>query len=243
MTHGRKAILGMVVLIILLGGALSLIPQITGRPLLGWQECQPLRSPIDLSQVTSVLYPGQYRGGDYKAHGGFRLDGASNNVVVSAPLDAKLVGAGRYIEMGEVQYIFDFKTDCGLEYRFDHLLTLTPKLQTIIEKLPPAQEGNSKTHTVRPSVMVTAGEPIATAVGFTTGDHGPNVSFDFGLYDRRTKNEASNDPAWAKLHTENRDQIFHGVCWLELLPAAETAQLKSLPGGDSQSGKQSDYCK
>jgi hypothetical protein len=243
MTRGRKILLGVGVLVILLGGILFLVPAVTGRPLLGWNECQPLRSPVDVSLVTSVLYPGQYRGGHYKAHGGFRLDGSSNTVTVSAPLDATLVKAAQYLEMGEVQYLLDFKTDCGLEYRFDHLLTLAPKLQAVADKLPPPQEGNSRTHNVDSAITVTAGEPIASAVGFTKGEHGPNVSFDFGLYDRRTENEASHNPAWAELHSKEKYHTWHGVCWLDVLPPTEATRLKSLPGGDSTSGKQSDYCR
>jgi len=207
------------------------------------KTCPPLLSPVDVAYVTSVLYPGQTRGGHYKAHGGFRMDGLDNGATVRAPLDAQMINAGRYIEIGETQYIFDFKTDCGLEYRFDHLRTLSPKLQAVVSKLPEAKEGNSNTHSVRPSVVVTAGEILASEVGFAQGDHGPNVSFDFGLYDRRKKNEVSKDPAWAELHKDNKYQAFHAVCWLDWLPAADSALLRQLPGGDFHSGKQSDYCR
>ena len=49
----------------------------TGNP----PDCGPVlfQNPTDLSKVTSMLYPGQYRGqintgDDYKPHGGFRFD-------------------------------------------------------------------------------------------------------------------------------------------------------------------------
>lgn len=188
--------------------------------------CPTLQSPVDIANVTSVLYPGQVRGGDYKAHGGFRLDGLpNNNVTVTAPVSAKLVQAGRYIEIGEVQYIFIFKTDCGLFYRFDHLLTLTPKFQAVADKLPPAVESRSNSVAVRPAVKVETGETIATAVGFRQSGSNPNVSFDFGVY---------------LGHFSFSD---HGLCWLDLLPSEDAARLKALPGGDHQSGKTSDYCK
>lgn len=216
----------------------------TGRlPFVSKKECPAFISPVDVSHVVSVLYPGQLRGGDYKAHGGFRMDSKTNDIIVKAPLDAKLTAAGRYIEIGEVQNIMDFKTDCGLEYRFDHLLTLSPKFQAIMAKLPEAQESRSNTYGVRPAVAVVAGEVIATAVGFTKSEHGvPNVSFDFGLYDRRNKNEASKNQEWAKAHKEHTYTSYHGVCWLDWLPADDAAHLKTLPGGDYLSGKQSDYC-
>jgi hypothetical protein len=244
MTRGPKVLL--LVLVLMLVGSLAFF--FIGRKqkhrtssFAPKKACPQLLSPVDVSQVTAILYPGQTRGGHYKAHGGFRLDKPENNVIVKAPMDATLMAASRYIEIGEVQYLFDFKTACGLEYRFDHFAKLSPKLQDVVEKLPAAEEGNSKTHNVR-GVSVAAGEVLATAVGFTQGEHGPNVSFDFGLYDRRQKNEASKNPDWAKAHKENSDQTYHAVCWLDWLPTADAAIVKSLPGGDYVSGKQSDYC-
>jgi hypothetical protein len=55
----------------------------------------PLRilSPVNLTAVISILYPGQYRGGNYKPHGGFGFDsnlGQAVNVV--APLLEWLCG-------------------------------------------------------------------------------------------------------------------------------------------------------
>lgn len=211
--------------------------------------CSPtaLKSPVDVSLVTSVLYPGQVRGGDFKPHGGFRLNNTDNNLAnVVAPLAAKVTGGSRYIEMDELQYMFDFKTDCGLEYRFDHLKTLSPKLQAAADKLPEAEVDNSRTSRVS-NVSVEAGEIIATAVGFENSPpgapEGPNASFDFGLYDKRQKNAASEDSSWVAAHKEEGDQAIYAVCWLDWLPAAESAVLKALPGGDSTSGKTSDYCR
>ena len=211
--------------ILLIGGSLVIVVGL----ILGYDwvrgskenTCPTLQSPVDTGLVTSVLYPGQLRGGDYKAHGGFRLDGLkTNDVVVRAPISAKLIRAGRYIEIGELQYIFIFETDCGLKYRFDHLRTVAPKFQSMVEKLPTAVEGRSNFVTVRPTIKVETGEVIATAVGFKQSGT-PNVSFDFGVY------SGFGDK---------------GLCWLDLLPPEDTTRLKALPGGDHQSGKTSDYC-
>src|SRR3989344_2788331 len=103
--------------ILLIGGSLVIVVGL----ILGYDwvrgskenTCPTLQSPVDTGLVTSVLYPGQLRGGEYKAHGGFRLDGLkTNDVVVRAPISAKLIRARRYIEIGELQYIFIFETDC-----------------------------------------------------------------------------------------------------------------------------------
>src|SRR3989338_6078726 len=133
MNRGWK--LGLIILTVLVigvGAALHFARK-SGGILVAKKECPLLRSPVDVAHVTSILYPGQTRGGHYKAHGGFRMDSSDNNAVVRAPYDARLIAAGRYIEIGEVQYIFDFNTDCGLEYRFDHFKTLAPKLQAVID--------------------------------------------------------------------------------------------------------------
>lgn len=88
-----------------------------------------LQTPVDIDKVTGMLYPGQERGGHFKWHGGFRFDNSKHDeIIVHAPLDATVTHGSRYIENGAVQYMFDFQTDCGIRYRFDYLVTLSPKL-------------------------------------------------------------------------------------------------------------------
>lgn len=192
-----------------------------------------LSSPADLSLATSVLYPGQTRGNDYKPHGGLRFDNSnSSEITIKAPMDSKLTSGSRYIEQGEIQYLLEFTVACGIKYRFDHLLTLTDKFQKAIDgSLTAAKPNNSQTSDFKPAVDVVKGEPIATAVGFANIS---NVSFDFGVYDMRKDNGTSG----------STDLARHGVCWLrDWLPPTDSAILATLPGGDSTSGKNSDYCK
>ena len=186
-----------------------------------------LKSPVDLNLTTSILYPGQVRGGDFKPHGGFRFDNSKNEAIeVKMPRAAKFVEASRYIEMGEVQYMFDFETSCGIRYRFDHLLVLTPKFAKIAEGLPKAKVDDSRTTSIRPSVDVEEDEVIATAVGFKNTK---NVFVDFGVYDKR-----------GKFFSNPRD---NAVCWFDLLPPKDATLVKSLPPADSISGSQSTLCK
>lgn len=185
-----------------------------------------LQTPVDMNLVTSILYPGQERGGDFKPHGGFRFDNATTNALdVRAPMDATLSDASRYLEEGEVQYMFDFQSDCGIRYRLDHLLTLAPKFAAIDDQLPDAREHDSRTVPVKP-IPVKAGEVIATAVGFTENT---NVFVDFGVYDLRGKGRTNPRP--------------YAVCWFDLLPPADAAKVKALPSGDSHSGTESTLCK
>lgn len=212
----------------------------------GWQAfgtppaCpEPLfTSPIDLTRVTSVLYPGQTRGGNYKPHGGFRFDTNTNNeVTVSAPLTGKIVNGSRYLVNGELQYTFDIIADCGIMYRLGHLLTLPAKFMPLVEAFPPAQEGDSRTTPVDPPVEITQGDIIAIAVGV---EKETNVFVDWGVYDLRSKNTISQDATWRTLHPSDLEQ--QAVCWFDLLPATDAARVRSLPPADPTSGSTSDYC-
>jgi hypothetical protein len=195
-------------------------------------------SPVNLQDVTAILYPGQTRGGNYKPHGGFRFASASNTVSVVAPMDAVIVNGSRYIEGGETQYLFTFINPCGIMYRFDHLATLSPALQAIADTLPPAQVDDSRTTNITSGVSVKAGDSIARAVGFRTTN---NVSVDFGLYDLRTTNTASQNAAYAASHSA--EQAQHAICWLPLLPNGDATIAAGLPAGDQAAGKTSDYCR
>jgi hypothetical protein len=195
-----------------------------------------LQTPVDLSKVTSILYPGQERGGNYKAHGGFGFDNATDNLVtVKIPLNGKISRVVRYREMGEIQYLFEFDGNCGVSFRFDHLRKLTPKFEAVVNVFPIKED--TRTDPVNPPVAVTVGEVIATEVGFLN-----NVSVDFGVYDMRQKNEASKDPVWASAHSQYPADSY-GICWLNSLPQADSAVVNLLPGRDGKFEKKSDYCK
>lgn len=212
--------------------------------------------PVDIDKATSVLYPGQIRGGNYKAHGGFRFDGSKpNEIIVRAPYDAKVIAGARYPIEGEIQYTFDFEHPCGIRYRFGHLLTLPPKFQAIAEKFPLPEGLDSRTTQVSPAIEVKQGEIIATAVGLTKGGpsiHGGyNTFVDWGVYDFRKKNEASQRPDWANAHTSqdptwstyyNSDINIYAVCWFEWISESDKEKVLSLPSADFISGKSSDYC-
>lgn len=195
--------------------------------------------PVDISKVTAILYPGQTRGGNYKAHGGFRFD-SDNNINVTAPLEANLVSGSRYIESGEVQYLFTFINSCGLAYRLDHLHTLSDKFQKIADQLPEAKVDDSRTTNFNHPAEIAKGEQVATKVGFVNTK---NVGVDFGVYDLRKTNEASTVAAFATAHENFKEFIFYGICWLKELPDELSQKVLALPAGDGASGKTSDYCK
>ena len=195
-----------------------------------------LQTPVDLSKVTSILYPGQERGGNYKAHGGFGFENATDNsVTVTIPLSGKITSVVRYKEMEEIQYLFEIEGDCGVSFRFDHLRKLTPKFEAVVNAFPIKED--TRTDPVSPPVPVLVGEVIATEVGFLN-----NVFVDFGVYDMRQKNEASQDPAWASVHSQFPTHSY-GICWLDSLSQADSVAVKSLPSRDANNGTKSDYCK
>lgn len=210
--------------------------------LAGFSKDQPpcpeplsFQTPVDLNKVTSILYPGQKRGGDFKHHGGFRFDNSkSDDIEVRAPLDSYLKEAQAYTERGEVQYLFDFAHPCGLVYRFDHLETLSPKLAEFAKTLPVLSEEEWKSGSgvhqkdlTNLNISVKQGELIATSVGFRKTN---NAFVDLGVYDLRGKNMFQNPRN-------------NAICWFDLLPASDSARVKSLPAGDSKSGTQSTLCK
>lgn len=198
-------------------------------------------SPVDVTQATSILYPGQTRG-IYKPHGGFRLDNNKTNVVdIKLSLDAKVIRASRYIQTGQVQYMLDFENECGVAMRYDHLRTLAPKFQAIVDKLPEPKVNDSTTTDIRDGTKYKAGEVIATQVGFI--DPLQNTTFDYGVYDYRQPNNASKDPTYASAHKNSNASDYYAICWLNDLPAKDSAIVKQLPGGDGKAGKSSDYCK
>lgn len=201
-----------------------------------------LESPIDISKVTSILYPGQTRGpsiNDYKAHGGFRFDNTTNNSVeVRSPLDGYVWRGARFYVNGEIQYGFDIVTECGIMQRFGHLYELSPKFQELASKMRPAVEGDSRTTDLIPYQKISKGELIATKIGLPG-----NIGMDWGVYDLRKENDASKDPNFREKHFFQRWYDYHGICWLDLLTADQKSTAKSLPGGDGVMGKTSDYCK
>ncbi len=193
-------------------------------------------TPINLARVTSVLYPGNIRSGDYRPHGGFRLDGPGETGAISvvAPMASTVYRAARYLVNGEVQHMFDFINACGILHRLDHLRDLSPRFQQIAASLPPAAEVDSRTTLVAPGQTVSAGETIATRVGFLSG----NVFVDWGVYDLRTQNESSANPSWLAQHPG--EFAAYAICWFDNLSPGDSARVRSLPPSGGQGA--SDYC-
>lgn len=204
-----------------------------------------IKSPVDMSLVTGILYPGQTRGGDFKAHGGFRLDNSNNNINVYLPISATIWRGSKYLEEGEYQIILDFISDCGIMIRFDHLLTLSNDLKFYEDQLPLGGENESRTTNFSNIKKFDAGSLIAVEIGHKSPKK--NVGFDLGVYDLRTKNEISlTNSAWADAHANKKEQAYFAICWLNNLEEPDKTIAKSFPGPESSSsgdGKTSDYCK
>ncbi|MDA0263506.1 MAG: hypothetical protein O3A93_05110 [Chloroflexi bacterium] len=195
-----------------------------------------LQTPVDMSIVTSALWPGQQRGA-YVAHGGFRFDGnADNNVTVRAPVGSHLVQAAKYLESGVPQYLLFFSVPCGFFYRFDHVLEVPPELAEALKDIPPANSGDSRTSFINPPFWVDQGDVVGTAVGIPPA----NIFVDFGLYDVRKPNNVVPNPAWADLFASDKEFGHYGVCFFDYLPAADGEKMRSLPTG--KEGATSDFC-
>jgi hypothetical protein len=187
-------------------------------------------TPVDLSLLNVVGMPGVYRGFSYKPHGGFRADSSPDGKIdVKMPTDATLVGLTRYYEgtPSSLQYLLTFETDCGIAFRFDHLHTLAPAFQKIADTTPEPKKDDTRSDPNTPFTRTKfrAGELVATAVGFPAAR---NFGFDFGVYDYRHRNEISKNSKWASIHNQYQAQEWFGVCWLDMLPDADTAKAKGL---------------
>lgn len=202
----------------------------------------------DIDQATSILYPGQSRsgsfeglGGTYKAHGGIRFDKSkTNEIKVVMPFNGSVTRASNLLIEGEKQYGFDIVNECGIMIRLGHLHDLTPDFQKIADKAPVGGVNNSQTTKISPSVAFKVGDVIATVVGFKNTN---NTGFDYGVYDLRSNNQASKDPAYQAAHKDTAETAYHGLCWPNNLSAKDMKTVKALPGGDGATGKTSDYCK
>jgi hypothetical protein len=197
-------------------------------------------APSDLSLANSVLYPGQVRGGNYKPHGGIGFPATTNSIEVKAIMDGDVTSGSRYIESGEVQYLFWIENDCGIAYRFDHILTPSATMKPIVDQLPAAKENDSRTTNFEKPLKLKAGDIVATAVGFSKSPK--NVSYDLGVYDLRKQNSAAT-PEFKAKHQNVLAQAAYAVCWFDMFSSQDTATLKSLPSRDQSMGKTSDYCK
>lgn len=206
-------------------------------------------SPVDFIEVEAVLLPGQYRGYNYKPHGGFSVaSGTAGQVQVKMPVDGTITGLTRYLEGpngGVLQYLVTFVNDCGLEIKFDHLATLSPHLQAIAETRPPAKldDTRSDPNNKPAPELFKAGEVIATVVGNPSV---PNYGFDFGVLDYRQQNNISKNKDWAVLHDTYTANEWYGICWLDKLPGEDADIAKELSEKVINLNKQnvvSDYCK
>lgn len=199
-----------------------------------------LASPVDLTSATAMLYPGQTRG-IYKPHGGvIYANNKTNEVDVKLAIDSKLVRVARYVQTGQVQYMLDFVSPCGVAVRYDHLHTLTEPFMDIMSKLPEPKVDDSRTTDVDGADYKT-GTLIATKIGFLAPIQ--NTTLDFGVYDYRQPNNASKDATYAAAHVTGKHTDYYAICWLNDLPAKDKALALALPGGDGKMGKTSDYCK
>jgi hypothetical protein len=201
--------------------------------------------PIDdVGIVEAVLDPGQVRGGDYKAHGGFLL--TDSNVMVRSPLDGYLVGAAVYLERqpndpsskAEIQYILDIQHPCGYAVRFDHLKVLSPEIATALSAVPVRED--SQGTMLNPPVRVTRGQVLATTVGHT--EYSVNRAFDFGVYDARAVQPNRRSRAELLAFGPSGELGMYAVCWLDLFGSEKASTLRALPRTTTEAAQGSDVC-
>lgn len=204
-------------------------------------KCSTLvfESPINISKVTSILYPGQYRKDGYVSHGGFRYDNPNvNNLKVISPINGYVRdGNRRIVQNGAVQYDFDIINSCGIMMRLDHLTNLSPKFQKLADRLPKPVKGDSRTTILKPYTMVKKGAWVGTQIKTDV-----NYGLDWGVFDLRKKNNASRNLTYREKHKKYAEQDLYALCGINYLTPKEKLIAKSLPAADEIAGKKSDYC-
>jgi len=201
-------------------------------------------SPVNVDDATSVGFPGTYRGKSYKVHGTFSLSKSSE---VKLPADATLDGMSRYYEgePAELQYAVHFETDCGVAFYFDHLYTLSPRLQELANRLPEPKRNDTRVspNDAPPRIKMNAGDTVAVATGApAVGRYG----IDFGVIDYRHRNKISQNRQWVALHNSYSASEWYGACWFDMLPGGDAQKAKDLSVVQADTRRVakfvSDYC-
>ena len=186
--------------------------------------------------------PGQIRGGSYKPHGTIRW---SNQVYVPgidirAPFDGVIVAAWHYLVEGQYQFGVNFVSPCGFMIRIGHLNSAGPKVASILSKLSPAMENDSRESNLQSPVALVKGDVIATAVGIPSGRADSVGTFvDFALLDLRSANQRTLSSVAAASDVK---YSRYAVCWYEgqYLGNGDKAKASALAYSNGDSA--SDYC-
>ncbi|MBI4093902.1 hypothetical protein HY417_02975 [Candidatus Kaiserbacteria bacterium] len=207
-------------------------------------ELLVLPSPVDLSLVTAILYPGQVRGDgpeDFKPHGGFIFKAGNKSVELRAPMDGYLTAVAKFTDEFGLHYGLTFQHPCGIQFGGGHFGALPPDIRAVVDKVPLKGYGESRTEPILPPYFVKKGQVIVTGLQEKANPDRPG--FDWGVADLRQENVASKDPRFRALYGYAPWNTYYGVCWFDLLPPEEEAIVRSFPGGDWKEGKNSEYCK
>jgi hypothetical protein len=203
-----------------------------------WQL--PLR---DFALVEGRLEPGQIRGGDYKAHGGFRMK--STDVEVFSAISGYITNVSAYLQdangnagVGEVQYLIEIQHPCGMQVRYDHLKILSAPIQQVFADNGVAVGKDSRTTPIQPPVPIQAGDLLATGVGLT--ETGSNYFFDFGAYDLRAPQPSKRSSEELLAMGASGVLGRYGLCWYDLFGSEYAKTIRSIPIGSTERG--SDYC-
>ena len=207
--------------------------------------------PVDINIVTEYGRPGKPGSNNtmYLAHGyirshttpydqitvrfpgnGFSLYAANMRTENYSILEKN--GDIRQIDDSIKQVKLEFQHPCGIKVMFDHLVDLSPKWDSIVEKVPILMNDSRVTFFPIGEHFVESGEILSYSIG-----HPDNIYLDFGVYDLREKNNISTkiDSKWPEYSITGN----YGLCWESLFNTETKSILKSLPGGIDDN---SDYC-
>ncbi|MBI3413459.1 MAG: hypothetical protein HY051_05270 [Candidatus Aenigmarchaeota archaeon] len=117
----------------------------------------------------------------------------NKKVPVYVPVGAKLVAGTKYMEGGELNYLFFFDVSCEIEIKFDHL---EEPIKLIGDMFPnPPKIEDTRTDYL-PATQFKAGDLI----GYTTGTPAAK-NWDFGVYSKVKSNHLAGKAGYEEMDT------------------------------------------
>ncbi|MCI0809148.1 MAG: hypothetical protein J4N63_08335 [Chloroflexi bacterium] len=181
----------------------------------------------DLTQIASIVPAGSPSGGVIKPHSYLHnkdLPGGKNvRVPVYAIADSVLTSVAYYdTSVGTSEYLIFFDVTCEISYKFDHIMSVAPKILAVAPEIPSDTSEGNRT----PAITFKAGELI----GYANGAGGQGA-WDFGVYDTTYTNQFANQERYVK---GNMGQLLHTVCPYDYFTEPLKSQMYALLGTHDQ---------
>ena len=151
---------------------------------------------VDVSAVTSKLWPGQVRDGEYLVNGTFRWSGPDepfpDGVTITMPFDGYITGAWQFLKAGSYLFGLNIVHPCGLMVRLSKMHDPSPEVKAaVLDAMGEAREKDSRETFYNPGIWLPKGTVLATSVGVPPPNEQTDVvgaQLDVAVLDLRAPN-------------------------------------------------------